>query len=143
MAAGSPVQSGPALSTGSRPVSGCAVGRPAGRKRAVEEVEPTPGVQVPLDAGLSAYLRDSLASVVATGTAAEGFAGFPLAQWPVAGKTGSAESGHGNDVSWFISYAPADSPRYVVAVAITQAGLGSEAAVPVARAIHDELRRLG
>ena len=28
-------------------------------------------------------------------------------------------------------------------VAITQAGLGSEAAVPVARAIHDELRRLG
>lgn len=108
----------------------------------VEEIEPTPGVQVPLEAGLSAYLRDSLAAVVTTGTAAEGFAGFPLSEWPVAGKTGSAERGHGNDVSWFISYAPADSPRYVVAVAITQAGLGSEAAVPVARSLHEELRIL-
>ena len=108
----------------------------------VEELEPTPGVQVPLDPAVSTYLRDSLAAVVTTGTAAEGFAGFPLAQWPVAGKTGSAERGHGNDVSWFISYAPADSPRYVVAVAITQAGLGSEAAVPVARTIHETLLTL-
>lgn len=108
----------------------------------VEELEPTLGVQVPLDPAVSTYLRDSLTSVVTTGTAAEGFAGFPLAQWPVAGKTGSAERGHGNDVSWFISYAPADSPRYVVAVAIIQAGLGSEAAVPVARTIHETLLTL-
>ena len=108
----------------------------------VAELEPTPGVQVPLAADVSAYLRNSLAAVVETGTAAPGFAGFPLDEWPVAGKTGSAESGHGNDVSWFISYAPATSPRYVVAVAITQAGLGSEAAVPVARSIHETLRTI-
>lgn len=108
----------------------------------VERVEPAPVQQVPLDGRTGAYLRDALHGVVTDGTAQEGFAGFPLEQWPVAGKTGSAESGTGNDVSWFVSYAPADSPRHVVAVAITQAGLGSEAAVPVARAVHGELLKI-
>jgi len=109
---------------------------------AVEEVAPKPGPAVPLDPRVGAYVRDALKSVVTSGTASFGFRGFDLAAWPVAGKTGSAESGTGNDVSWFVSYAPADSPRYVVAVAITQAGLGSEAAVPVARTLHETLRTL-
>ncbi|MDO5503242.1 MAG: penicillin-binding transpeptidase domain-containing protein [Actinomycetia bacterium] len=108
----------------------------------VRELAPTPGRSVPLDPQVGAYLRDSLVAVVTEGTGAPGFAGFPLEQWPVAGKTGSAESGHGNDVSWFVSYAPADQPRYAVAVAITQAGLGSEAAVPVSRTIHEALMEL-
>ncbi|MFN2346120.1 MAG: penicillin-binding transpeptidase domain-containing protein, partial [Dermatophilaceae bacterium] len=94
------------------------------------------------DPKVAAYLQDSLEDVVTEGTAAQTFAGFPLDEWPVAGKTGTAEMVAGNDTSWFISYAPATSPRYVVAVAVTQAGLGSEAAVPISRAIHDELRRM-
>jgi penicillin-binding protein 2 len=107
---------------------------------AVEDLAPQPGRTVPLDPRVGAVLRDSLEAVVTEGTAVEAFAGFPLAQWPVAGKTGTAEMAAGNDTSWFVSYAPAGSPRYVVAVAVTQAGLGSEAAVPIARLIHDELR---
>lgn len=109
------------------------------RTGAAEDLDPVAGPTVPLDPRTSAYLRDALHAVVTDGTAEEGFRDFPLDQWPVAGKTGSAESGTGNDVSWFVSYAPADAPRYVVAVAITQAGLGSEAAVPVARMIHEVL----
>lgn len=107
---------------------------------AVEEVEPVPGPRVPIDAEVSAYLRGALESVVTDGTASFGFDGFDLDAWPVAGKTGSAERGAGNDVSWFVSYAPATAPRYAVAVAITQAGLSGEAAVPVARSIHEVLR---
>lgn len=109
-----------------------------------QPVTPTPGPTVPLPSATGAYLRTSLQSVVRDGTASFGFEGFDLEAWPIAGKTGSAERGAGNDVSWFVSFAPADQPKYVVAVAITQAGLGSEAAVPVARAIHeglDDLKR--
>ena len=109
----------------------------------VEPVEPVPGPSVPLDPEVSAYLRDALRAVVTDGTASFGFTGFDLDAWPIAGKTGSAEGGTGNDVSWFVSYAPADAPRYAVAVAITQAGLSSEAAVPVARALHETLAELG
>ena len=54
----------------------------------------------------------------------------------VAGKTGTAENGQGRkDHSWFIGYAPANvgaTPQYVVAVVIENAGLGAEAAAPVA-----------
>ena len=106
------------------------------------QLPPTPGPSVPLDPAVGAYLRDALTSVVTDGTAAFGFEGFDLDAWPVGGKTGSAERGAGNDVSWFVSFAPATSPRYIVAVAVTQAGLGSEAAVPVARTLHDRLRSL-
>ena len=105
-----------------------------------ESVTPVPAAPVPLDPAVSAYLRDALQTVVTDGTASFWFDGFDLATWPVAGKTGSAESGTGNDVSWFVSFAPANNPRYAVAVAITQAGLGSEAAVPVARVLYEELR---
>jgi len=108
----------------------------------VEDLAPEPGRTVPLDPKVGDYLRGSLEAVVTEGTAAGPFADFPLEEWPVAGKTGTAEMAAGNDTSWFISYAPAGSPRYVVAVAVTQAGLGSEAAVPIARLIHDELRRM-
>lgn len=62
-------------------------------------------------------------------------------------RQGCRQCGHRRDArrqlpSWFISYAPATSPRYVAAVAVTQPGLGSEAAVPISRVIHDELRCL-
>ena len=53
----------------------------------------------------------------------------------VAGKTGTAENGNREDHSWFIGYTPANvdaSPKYVVAVLIENAGLGTEAAAPAA-----------
>ncbi len=53
----------------------------------------------------------------------------------VAGKTGTAENGKRADHSWFVGYAPANpgaTPKYVVAVLIENAGLGTEAAAPAA-----------
>ena len=42
------------------------------------------------------------------------------------------------DTSWFASWAPADSAaKYVVVAMIEQAGLGAQAAAPVARAIYE------
>ena len=86
-------------------------------------------------------LRTALRDVVRKpeGTAHSAFAGFPLRQWPVAGKTGTAEVYGDEDTAWFVSYAPATRPRYVVAVVVSQGGTGGATAAPIARDIHEEL----
>ena len=68
------------------------------------------------------------------------FARMP--DWPVAGKTGTGEVVGKRDTSWFVSYAPADSPRWVVSVVVAQGGPGARTAAPVARAVHETLRGL-
>ncbi len=52
----------------------------------------------------------------------------------VCGKTGTAQNPHGRDHSWFTCFAPRQNPQIVVTVIIENAGFGSTAAVPVARA---------
>lgn len=70
-----------------------------------------------------------------TGTAAQ------IAGVPVAGKTGTAETGRqGANDTWFICFAPADAPRYAVAVALSdQSGTGGATAAPIARTILSAL----
>jgi peptidoglycan glycosyltransferase len=53
----------------------------------------------------------------------------------VAGKTGTAETGtSGINTTWFISFAPADNPKVVVAVALqNQTGFGGTTAAPIAK----------
>lgn len=51
----------------------------------------------------------------------------------VAGKTGSAETSKSQPTGWFIAYAPADDPKYVVASLIEYGGYGSEGAMFVVR----------
>ena len=68
------------------------------------------------------------------GTSASLFATFPI---PVAGKTGTAESGAGrSDHSWYASWAPANNPKIVVVVLIAHGGFGAEAAGPAAKEIY-------
>lgn len=63
---------------------------------------------------------------------------------PVAGKTGTAESGGGRpDHAWFAGYAPADAPRVALVVALEHGGGGAEAAGPVARRLVQRLDQLG
>jgi penicillin-binding protein 2 len=109
---------------------------------ALEPVDPRPAGTVHFPAGVLGFLHGALQDVVTAGTAKGAFAGFPLAQWPVAGKTGTAEAFGAQDSAWFDSYGPASKPRYAVAVVISQAGTGGEAAAPVARQIYDVLRTL-
>lgn len=105
------------------------------------ELDVAPSRRVDLPGGSGDLLRGSLRDVVATrdGTAHSAFAGFPLRRWPVAGKTGTAEVYGKEDTAWFVSYAPATDPRYVVAVVVSQGGTGGATAAPVARQIHEAL----
>ena len=69
------------------------------------------------------------------GTSAAVFANYPV---PVAGKTGTAESGAGrDDHSWYASWAPAGHPEVLVVCMIEHGGFGAEAAAPCARDIYN------
>jgi penicillin-binding protein 2 len=74
------------------------------------------------------------------GTSASLFADFPV---PVAGKTGTAESGAGrSDHSWYASWAPANDPKIVVVVLIAHGGFGAQAAAPAAKEIYQSFFKL-
>jgi peptidoglycan glycosyltransferase len=90
-----------------------------------------------ISSGTARQLTDMMVSVVEAGT------GTP-AQIPgveVAGKTGTAQHPGGDPHAWFLSFAPADNPRIVVAVVVLNGGsLGSEAtgghvAAPIAKSV--------
>jgi Cell division protein FtsI/penicillin-binding protein 2 len=81
---------------------------------------------------LNEFMRSVVASPNGTGTAAR------IPGITVAGKTGTAESPGGHPHAWFIAFAPAEAPRYAIAVIVERGGdQGSEAtggrvAAPVA-----------
>ena len=87
----------------------------------------------------AAELNQMMQLVVQGGTAAG--VGFP-SSLKVAGKTGTAELGLGNVYdSWFVAFAPADHPRYVVAVVVEKQpnGFGASVAAPIAKAVLEKL----
>ena len=63
---------------------------------------------------------------------------FPLRDWPVAGKTGTAEKQGEADSAWFVGFGPATwpeqgyrhTPEVVVAMVLEEAGFGGEIAAP-------------
>ena len=91
------------------------------------------------------------------GTAYSAFQGFPLSEYPVAGKTGTAQvdsycstsTGCGagyltwpaykQDTSVFASFAPADDPRFAVDAVFEQSGYGADVAAP---AVEQEYKTL-
>ena len=88
-------------------------------------------------------VRSALTGVVwGKGTAAGAFAGFPLQQIPVAGKTGTAEVQGKQPCAWFACYAPAYDPQYVVVVMVEQGGHGGMVAAPIARSILEHIFHL-
>ena len=90
-----------------------------------------------MKAGTAADLTAMMRLVVesGTGTAAQ------IPGVPVAGKTGTAETGRqGQNDTWFIAFAPADRPRVAVAVALhNQSGTGGSTAAPIAKALIQTL----
>ncbi len=114
----------------------------------LELTRPLPDKEVtrlPLDATELGVIREGLELVVqgGSGTARGAFAGFPLDEYPIAGKTGTAELGETelND-AWFVAYGPSISPEYVVAVFVERAGHGGESAGPIAREIFEGIFHL-
>jgi peptidoglycan glycosyltransferase len=73
-----------------------------------------------------------------TGTAAQ------ISGIPVAGKTGTAETGVGNIyTAWFIAFAPADHPQVAVAVVVENqpGGFGGKVSAPIAKDVMEALLR--
>jgi penicillin-binding protein 2 len=75
------------------------------------------------------------------GTAYGIFTG-PLANYDIAGKTGTAQVQGKQSTSVFTSFAPATNPQYEVTAILEQAGYGADVAGPVVRQIYDALYNL-
>ena len=104
--------------------------------------EPSQRGTLPVSAEHIAAIRAALRDVVArpNGTAFSAFQGFSL---PVAGKTGTAESGQETPHAWFVAIAPADNPQLVLVVMVEHGGEGSRVAAPIARQILEAAVRAG
>jgi penicillin-binding protein 2 len=106
----------------------------------VKEFDDRAAAKLPLDSIQLGVIQEGLELVISggQGTASSAFSGFPLDEFPLAGKTGTAEvdGGTRND-AWFVAYGPTDSPRYLVAVAVEDAGHGGESAAPIARQLFE------
>jgi len=112
-----------------------AVLRPDGSVEKV--IAPSVARNLPVDPAILAYIRSALGDVTIRGTAAGTFAGFPLDQVHVAGKTGTAEVEGQNDTSWFASFGPVDNPKYVVVVTVPKTGQGALFAAPAVREVWE------
>jgi penicillin-binding protein 2 len=107
--------------------------------RVLREVKPPVEGRLPISRRALEYIRAGLRDVTRSGTAAGAFAGFPLDEHPIAGKTGTAEVFGKEDTSWFASF----DKRYAVVVMVAQGGGGGETAAPAAAEIWKAIHRVG
>jgi penicillin-binding protein 2 len=101
--------------------------------------------QVPLAPEIRQPIVDGLTRVVADqeGTASKAFVGFPLDQFPVAGKTGTAEVDGKADTALFAAFGPVNQPKYAVLAVLEESGFGADAAVPLVRQVFEQIRNPG
>ena len=104
--------------------------------RVVDRIDIPPVVRDPVLAGLIGAVSND------QGTAYNAFLGFPLAQWGIAGKTGTAQATPKQDTALFVGFGPVSSPQHVVAVVMEQAGFGASSAAPAARKVFGVLSGL-
>lgn len=105
--------------------------------RKLEQIDLPPQIRDPIVRGLEDAVRTE------EGTAYNAFAGFPLAQYAIAGKTGTAQDPPRQDHALFAAFGPTQDPQHVVTVVMEQSGFGSSAAAPVARRIFEVLAGIG
>jgi penicillin-binding protein 2 len=105
--------------------------------KVVQKITPPVVGHLPVAGSTLAYIRSALQGVVTSGTAKGTFAGFPLNQVCVAGKTGTAEAYGAKATSVFASYAPCNNPKYVVVMMIPDSGFGADVSGPAVRQIWD------
>lgn len=82
-------------------------------------------------------VNEMLEGVVREGTGK----GAAMAQGS-AGKTGTAEDGHGGTNAWFTGYAPNNYPKYVITVFVESGESGGKDAAPVFKEIMEQLLKL-
>jgi penicillin-binding protein 2 len=96
--------------------------------------EPVALAQLPVGADNLAVIQESLHEVTSAsyGTAYQAFQGLEV---PVAGKTGTAESGQSLPHAWFAGYAPAEDAEIAIAVVLENTGEGATFAAPLFREV--------
>lgn len=112
----------------------------AGKEESVKRtIEPRINGTIELPENVRTPLVNGLIGVTAKedGTAYGTFQGFPHHEFPVAGKTGTAEVNGKADTAVFAAFGPAHAPQYQVAVVMEESGFGGTAAAPVARRLFD------
>ena len=118
-----------------RPHLGMEVLDPAGRT--VQRLEPGSTRRVEIPAAEREAILDGLAAAAqrAGGTSVDVFADWPHDQYPVFGKTGTAQRPPKADQSWYVAYVPHRTKPIVVAVTVEEGGFGAETAAPITRLI--------
>jgi penicillin-binding protein 2 len=117
----------------------------------VDQVSKVHVEDLPFNPDHIAFVHGAMADVVsAAGGTARGAADLDLGPIKMAGKTGTAQAvsagggrtAHGavgewskRDHAWFVCFAPADDPKYAMAVVCEHGGFGSKGAAPKAREI--------
>jgi penicillin-binding protein 2 len=109
----------------------------------VKEFKPIVTGHTPATTSDIAFLHAALRSVNTIGTGAPVFANYPV---QVSGKTGTGQVTGKNpdgsafdDISWYASFAPSDSPKYAVVMVISQGGFGATSAAVGVRDIYSSL----
>jgi penicillin-binding protein 2 len=103
--------------------------------KVVKAVKPIVTGHVDLSASDRAAMLAGYEGVVSdpNGTATSVFAGFPMNQMQLAGKTGTASQNGEVPTAWFVGWGPVSDPQYLIVVVVDQGGYGADAAAPVAR----------
>jgi penicillin-binding protein A len=89
---------------------------------------------------VASELNSMMQAVVTGGTGPKG----AIPGIPVAGKTGTAETGRGNIyTAWFIAFAPADHPQVAISVVVEDQpnGFGGDVAAPIASKVMEAILR--
>lgn len=85
-------------------------------------------------------MRDDVADSEGTGKLAA------VPGWQVCGKTGTAvvnrRGNEANRITWFVSYAPFDAPRYAVVAMVENGSSGGGACAPIARRVYEALQKM-
>ncbi len=112
-------------------------------------IEATPSKILPYKQNNFEYVRNAMVNVMKAGTGRRIGAGL---QYEMGGKTGTAQvvqikqgarynasalAEIHRDHSWFIAFAPANTPRIAIAVIVENGGFGARAAAPIVRALTD------
>lgn len=110
---------------------------------------PNESYRIPLNQEHVKNIKEAMAAVTRTGTAARPFVGAP---YTTAGKTGTAQvyslragerynaarlPEHLRDHALFMAFAPAEQPQIALALIVENAGFGGRVAAPIARKAFD------
>jgi penicillin-binding protein 2 len=105
------------------------------RGELIQRIERDPARRITIDEAERQAIANGLhrAASEPGGTSADVFAGWPQNEYPVYGKTGTAQRGGKQDQSWYVAYVPDPKRPIVVAVTVEEGGFGAETAAPIAR----------